>query len=81
MVKEEEITDADVDKEVENLQKRASKMVEAPEGKALEKGDLAIIDFAGTVDGEAFEGGEGKGYPLEVGSGSFIPGFEDQLVG
>lgn len=82
VVKEEkEITDADVDKEVENLQKRASKMVEAPEGKALEKGDLAIIDFAGTVDGEAFEGGEGKGYPLEVGSGSFIPGFEDQLVG
>ena len=78
---EKEITDADVDKEVENLQKRASKMVEAPEGKALEKGDLAIIDFAGTIDGEAFEGGEGKGYPLEVGSGSFIPGFEDQLVG
>lgn len=78
---EKEITDADVDKKVENLQKRASKMVEAPEGKALEKGDLAIIDFAGTIDGEAFEGGEGKGYPLEVGSNSFIPGFEDQLVG
>ncbi len=78
---EKEITDADVDKELENLQKRAAKMVEAPEGKALEKGDLAIIDFKGTVDGEAFAGGEGKGYPLEVGSGSFIPGFEDQLVG
>jgi trigger factor len=45
------------------------------------KGDFAIIDFAGTVDGEPFSGGEGKGYPLEVGSGSFIPGFEDQLVG
>ena len=52
-----------MDKEVENLQKRATKMVEAPEGKALEKGDLAIIDFAGTIDGEAFDGGEGKGYP------------------
>lgn len=78
---EKEITDADVDKAVEDLQKRASKMVEAPEGKKLEKGDMAIIDFAGTVDGKPFAGGEGKGYPLEVGSGSFIPGFEDQLVG
>ena len=47
----------------------------------MKKGDFAIIDFAGTVDGEPFSGGEGKGYPLEVGSNSFIPGFEDQLVG
>jgi len=78
---EKEITEADVDKAVADLQKRASKMVEAPEGKKLEKGDMAIIDFAGTVDGKPFAGGEGKGYPLEVGSGSFIPGFEDQLVG
>ena len=51
------------------------------DGTIIEKGDFAIIDFAGTVDGEAFSGGEGKGYPLEVGSNSFIPGFEDQLVG
>ena len=78
---EKEITEADVDKAVADLQKRASKMVEAPEGKKLEKGDMAIIDFAGTVDGKPFAGSEGKGYPLEVGSGSFIPGFEDQLVG
>ena len=56
-------------------------MVIAEEGTIIEKGDFAIIDFAGTVDGEAFSGGEGKGYPLEVGSNSFIPGFEDQLVG
>ena len=56
-------------------------MVAAEEGAVIEKGDFAIIDFAGTVDGEAFSGGEGKGYPLEVGSNSFIPGFEDQLVG
>lgn len=56
-------------------------MVEAEEGTVIEKGDFAIIDFAGTVDGEPFSGGEGKGYPLEVGSNSFIPGFEDQLVG
>ena len=78
---EKEITEADVDKAVEELQNRAAKMVEAPEGKKLEKGDLATIDFAGTIDGEPFAGGEGKGYPLEVGSNSFIPGFEDQLVG
>lgn len=56
-------------------------MVVAEEGAVIEKGDFAIIDFAGTVDGEPFSGGEGKGYPLEVGSNSFIPGFEDQLVG
>ncbi|MPM17997.1 Trigger factor [bioreactor metagenome] len=55
-------------------------MVVAPDAVIM-KGDFAIIDFAGTVDGEAFSGGEGKGYPLEVGSGSFIPGFEEQLVG
>jgi trigger factor len=66
--KEKEITDADVDKEVENLQKRATKMVEAPEGKALEKGDLAIIDFAGTIDGEAFRRRRRQG--LSSGSGS-----------
>ena len=48
-------------------------MVVAEEGAVIEKGDFAIIDFAGTVDGEPFSGGEGKGYPLEVGSNSFIP--------
>ena len=73
--------DADVDAAVEELRSRQAKMVIAEEGTIIEKGDFAIIDFAGTVDGEAFSGGEGKGYPLEVGSNSFIPGFEDQLVG
>ena len=67
--------------EVQGLRSRHAKMVEAEEGAVIEKGDFAIIDFAGTVDGEPFSGGEGKGYPLEVGSNSFIPGFEDQLVG
>ena len=47
----------------------------------MAKGDLVTLDFKGFVDGEAFEGGEGKDYPLQIGSGSFIPGFEDQLVG
>lgn len=51
------------------------------ENAEIKDGDFAVIDFKGFVDGEAFEGGEGKGYPLQIGSGSFIPGFEEQLVG
>lgn len=74
------VTDEQIDTAVEELRKRGAKMVVAPDAVIM-KGDFAIIDFAGTVDGEPFSGGEGKGYPLEVGSGSFIPGFEDQLVG
>ena len=70
-----EVTDEAVEEQVQGLRSRHAKMV------VIEKGDFAIIDFAGTVDGEPFSGGEGKGYPLEVGSNSFIPGFEDQLVG
>lgn len=76
-----EVTDEAVEEQVQGLRSRHAKMVEAEEGAVIEKGDFAIIDFAGTVDGEPFRGGEGKGYPLEVGSNSFIPGFEDQLVG
>lgn len=75
------VTDEAVEEQVQGLRSRHAKMVEAEEGAVIEKGDFAIIDFAGTVDGEPFSGGEGKGYPLEVGSNSFIPGFEDQLVG
>lgn len=76
-----EVTDEAVEEQVQGLRSRHAKMVEAEEGAVIEKGDFAIIDFSGTVDGEPFSGGEGKGYPLEVGSNSFIPGFEDQLVG
>ena len=61
--------------------KQHSKLVVAPEGTEIAKDDFAVIDFKGTVDGVAFEGGEGKAYPLQIGSGSFIPGFEDQLIG
>ena len=73
--------DAAVESKMNDLRNRNAKMVAAEEGHIIEKGDFAIIDFAGTVGGEPFSGGEGKGYPLEVGSNSFIPGFEDQLVG
>lgn len=75
------VTDEQVEEQMNDLRNRNAKMVVAEEGHVIEKGDFAIIDFAGTVDGEPFSGGEGKGYPLEVGSNSFIPGFEDQLVG
>lgn len=79
--KEVEVTDEQVDAQIKDMMSRDAKMVVAEEGAVIEKGDFAIIDFAGTVDGEPFSGGEGKGYPLEVGSNSFIPGFEDQLLG
>ena len=79
--KEVEVTDEQVDAQIKDMMGRDAKMVVAEEGAVSENGDFAIIDFAGTVDGEPFSGGEGKGYPLEVGSNSFIPGFEDQLVG
>lgn len=75
------VSDEDVAKELANLQKQHSKLVVAPEGTEIAKDDFAVIDFKGTVDGVAFEGGEGKAYPLQIGSGSFIPGFEDQLIG
>ncbi|SMC78390.1 trigger factor [Sporomusa malonica] len=75
-----EITDADVDKELEKNRSRNAKMV-VVEDAELKQGDLAIIDFKGFIDGVPFDGGEGKSYPLEIGSGSFIPGFEDQLIG
>ena len=77
----EEVTEAQVDEHINKMRERQAKLVDAPEGAAVAKGDLVTLDFKGFVDGEAFEGGEGKDYPLQIGSGSFIPGFEDQLVG
>lgn len=74
------IGEDEVNKQLETLRNRHAKMVVA-EDAALAKGDFAIIDFEGFIDGAPFKGGEGKGYPLEIGSGSFIPGFEDQLLG
>ncbi len=79
--KVEEVTDETVDQHIDKMRDRKSQMVDAPEGSEAKMGDLTTIDFKGFVDGEAFEGGEGNDYPLRLGSGSFIPGFEDQLVG
>lgn len=63
-----------------SLQERQAELVVKEDGK-VEEGDTVVLDFEGFVDGEAFEGGKAENYSLEVGSGSFIPGFEDQLVG
>ena len=79
--KVEAVTDEDVDKQLKAMQDRQGKMVDAPEGSAVADGDFTTLDFEGFVDGEAFQGGKGKDYPLQIGSGSFIPGFEEQLVG
>ncbi|WHX99513.1 trigger factor [Neobacillus sp. DY30] len=74
------VTDEDVAKELETLQNRQAELVVKEEGTA-ELGDTVVIDFEGFVDGEAFEGGKAENHSLELGSGSFIPGFEEQLVG
>jgi len=74
------VTDEDVTKELETLQNRQAELVVKEEGTA-ELGDTVVLDFEGFVDGEAFEGGKAENHSLELGSGSFIPGFEEQLVG
>ncbi|KKK38272.1 trigger factor [Mesobacillus campisalis] len=75
-----EVTDEEVEAELKSLQERNAELVVKEEGKA-ENGDTVVLDFEGFVDGEAFEGGKAENYSLELGSGSFIPGFEEQLVG
>ncbi|MGG1689558.1 trigger factor [Heyndrickxia ginsengihumi] len=74
------VTDEDVENELKSLQERYAELVVKEDGKA-ENGDTVVIDFEGFVDGEAFEGGAAENYSLELGSNSFIPGFEEQLVG
>ena len=74
------VKDEDVEADLKRLQERNSRLVEV-EGRAAENGDTATIDFSGSVDGEKFEGGTSENYPLVLGSGSFIPGFEEQVVG
>ncbi|WP_340081981.1 trigger factor [Terribacillus sp. FSL K6-0262] len=74
------VTDEDVEKEIEALRNRQAELVVKEEG-TVEEGDTVVIDFEGFTDGEAFEGGKAENHSLEIGSGSFIPGFEEQLVG
>ena len=74
-----EVTDEDIDAEIKRLQNQQAREITVE--RAAELGDTVVIDYVGSVDGVEFEGGKGENYPLELGSNSFIPGFEDQLVG
>ncbi|MEI7025207.1 trigger factor [Paenibacillus sp. y28] len=75
-----EVTDEEVQAELNRLQQRHAELV-VIEDRAAQLGDVTVIDFEGFLDGVAFEGGKGENHSLELGSGSFIPGFEDQVVG
>lgn len=74
------VTEEEINAEVDKERESNARTVEV-EGRAIENGDIVTIDFEGFVDGEAFEGGKGENYPLTIGSGAFIPGFEEQLIG
>ncbi len=74
-------TDADIDDALKNIASSAQTFADRAEGEAAESGDQITIDFAGKVDGELFDGGSAEDYPLVLGSNSFIPGFEEQLIG
>ncbi|MFT8871764.1 MAG: trigger factor [Sporolactobacillus sp.] len=78
--KSTDVTDAEVDHDISHKQERFAELVVKEDGEAA-AGDTTVIDFEGFVDGEPFEGGKGENYSLEIGSGSFIPGFEEQLIG
>lgn len=74
-----DVSDAEVDQALERIAKQQRK--DAPVDRPAASGDVVVIDFTGTIGGEAFPGGSAKGHRLEIGSGKFIPGFEDQLIG
>ena len=74
------VTQKEVDEEIEKERERNARTVEVTD-RAVQDKDQVLLDFEGFVDGEAFEGGKGEKYPLTIGSGAFIPGFEEQLVG
>ena len=74
------VTDEDINSVIDSDRSRQSKTVDV-EGRAVENGDIAVIDYEGFANGVAFEGGKGENYSLSIGSGSFIPGFEEQIIG
>ncbi len=75
-----EVTDEEIEREINTVRERNSREIEVTDGAAL-MGDVCNIDYEGFVDGVAFEGGKGEDYPLKLGSGNFIPGFEEEIVG
>lgn len=74
------VTDEEIDAEINRERERNARNIEVTD-RAVKDGDMTVLDFEGFVDGVAFEGGKGENYPLTIGSGTFIPGFEEQLVG
>ena len=76
-----EISDADVEARIKTLADSQAPLVDIKRNRMMKKGDVAVIDFEGSIDGVLFEGGAAKDFQLELGSGQFIPGFEDQLIG
>ena len=74
------VTQKEVDEEIEKERERNARTIDVTD-RAVQDKDMVTLDFEGFVDGEAFEGGKGENYPLTIGSGSFIPGFEEQLIG
>ena len=76
----EKVTAEDVKKELENIQDKNARILTVEDGEVKNK-DIAVIDFEGFLDGVAFEGGKAEKYELEIGSGNFIPGFEEQIIG
>jgi trigger factor len=80
-VKEAEVTDKEVEERISEMAKRSAPLEKIARKRALKDGDFAVIDFEGFVDGVPFDGGKAEKYTLEVGSGSFIPGFEEQMIG
>lgn len=77
---EVEVTDAEIDAEIDRERESNARTITI-EDRAVKDGDMTVIDFEGFVDGVAFEGGKGENYPLTIGSGAFIPGFEEALIG
>jgi len=75
-----EVSEEEINKEIENIAKSLSQ-TKVSNKETLEKGDIAVIDFKGFIDGKPMENGSAEAYPLEIGSGAFIPGFEEQLIG
>lgn len=75
------VSDDEINQRIKAIRERGADFIIKEEGAVVENGDTAVIDFEGFRDGVAFEGGAGNDYPLEIGSGSFIPGFEEQLIG
>ena len=80
-IKTPRVTKKEIEERISELLKSASKIKDVEDDRELKEGDIAVIDFEGFVDGKAFEGGKAEDYALEIGSGSFIPGFEEALIG